>query len=126
MSEDNPTVSSDGSKSWWIKDKLHREDGPACECADGSKYWYINDLLHREDGPAIEWADGTEYWFINGERHREDGPAIEYPNGEKSWYLNGTELTEDLFNKVTKGPVKELPLYLGLGFDDFISERLKS
>jgi len=39
---------------------LHREDGPAIEWADGSKEWWINEKLHREDGPAIEWADGTK------------------------------------------------------------------
>ena len=32
----------------------------------GTKSWYLNDKLHREDGPAIEWADGTKYWYLNG------------------------------------------------------------
>jgi len=93
---------ADGTKYWFLHGKYHREDGPACEYSEGTKYWYINDLLHREDGPALEWVDGT-----------------------KEWYLNGSRLTEDLFNKVTKGPVKDLPLYLGQGFDEYISERLK-
>lgn len=26
------------------KDKLHREDGPACEFADGTKVWYYNGI----------------------------------------------------------------------------------
>jgi len=103
MNENNPTVDS-----------------------DGTKYWCINDKFHREDGPAVEYYDGTKYWFLNGKYHREDGPAIEWADGTKFWYINGNELTEDLFNKLTKGPVKELPLYLGMGFDDYISERLKS
>jgi hypothetical protein len=57
--------------------------------------------------------------------HRTDGPAIEYADGDKSWYLNGKGLSEDLFLKLTKEPVKNLPLYLGMGFDLFISERIK-
>jgi hypothetical protein len=93
--------------------------------------WYNKKgQLHRTDGPAIEWAsgyaDGYKAWYLNGVRHRTDGPAIEYTNGSKSWYLNGTELTEDLFLKLTRGPVKSLPLYLGMGFDLYISERLKT
>jgi hypothetical protein len=33
---------------------------------DGSKDWYLNDKLHREDGPAVEYADGTKFWYLNG------------------------------------------------------------
>jgi len=47
------------------KGKLHREDGPAIECANGSKAWYINDKLHREDGPAVESANGDKWWYLN-------------------------------------------------------------
>jgi hypothetical protein len=93
---------------------------------NGNKYWYQNEVLHRTDGPAIEYSDGTKYWYQNGKRHRTDGPAVEWPNGTKYWYLHGTELSEKLFLKMTQGPVEELPLYLGLGFDDYISERLKT
>jgi hypothetical protein len=64
-------------------------------CADGSKGWYLNDKLHREDGPAIEWADGYKSWYLNGKRHREDGPAVEYHTGGKEWYLNGKHMTEE-------------------------------
>ncbi len=35
---------------------------------DGTKRWYLNDKLHREDGPAIEYASGTKYWYLNGEQ----------------------------------------------------------
>ena len=42
---------------------------------DGSKSWYLNNKIHREDGPAIEWPDGTKFWCLNGklltqEEHR--------------------------------------------------------
>ena len=33
---------------------------------DGSKSWYLNNKIHREDGPAIEWPDGTKFWCLNG------------------------------------------------------------
>jgi hypothetical protein len=64
---------------------------------NGSKSWYINRKLHREDGPAIEDIDGSKSWFINGKLHREDGPAIEYANGYKAWYINDEKLTESEF-----------------------------
>ena len=67
---------------------------PVCKVyADGSKAWYINDKLHREDGPAVDCANGTKYWYLNGKRHREDGPAFEYANGDKEWYLNDKPYT---------------------------------
>ena len=86
---DGLNIRADGSKEWWLNDKLHREDGPAIEGADGSKFWYLNGKLHREDGPAIEKADGSKGWYLNGKRHRIDGPAIEGADGSKFWYLNG-------------------------------------
>jgi len=73
---------------------------------EGTRCWYLNDRLHREDGPAVEWA-GTKVWYINGKRHREDGPAVEWADGYKSWYLNGEYLTEEEWKKKVS-PVKEL------------------
>ena len=88
---------------------LHREDGPAYECAGGAKVWNLNGKCHREDGPAIECASGSKVWYLNGKYHREDGPAIEYDNGNKWWYINGKELTEEEFN-ARMNPVTELTL----------------
>ena len=34
--------------------------------SNGTKYWYLNDRLHREDGPAVERANGYKYWYLNG------------------------------------------------------------
>lgn len=61
---------------------------------------YKNELgkLHREDGPAIECANGDIYWYLNNKLHREDGPTIEYVSGHKEWYLNGKQITEQEFN----------------------------
>ena len=82
------TVKSNGTITYKLNNKLHREDGPAIEYLNGDKEWWINGNLHREDGPAIEWYDGDEFWYKNGKSHREDGPAIEYLNGIKEWWLN--------------------------------------
>ena len=69
--------------------------------ADGTKEWYLNDKLHREDGPAIEFANGSKFWYLNGKYHREDGPAIEFANGDKSWYLNGDYVTKEEHKRMT-------------------------
>ena len=100
-------VYANGDKFWYLNDKLHREDGPAFECANGYKSWYLNGNLHREDGPAVEYTDGSKSWYLNGELHREDGPAIEYEDGYNAWYLNGEFMTESEHAAATK-PVKEL------------------
>ena len=41
----------------------------------GTKSYYVNNKLHREDGPAIEWDNGDKYWYKNGLLHRENNPA---------------------------------------------------
>ena len=74
--------------------------------SDGSKSWYLNGKRHREDGPALEWADGTKYWFLNDKYHREDGPAVEYANGDKFWYLDDIPMTEQEHQQRTN-PAKE-------------------
>ncbi len=60
----------DKDKVWYLpsmgRDYYHRLDGPAVEYRDGTKYWYVDDKLHRLDGPALEFADGSESWYING------------------------------------------------------------
>ena len=55
----------------------------------GTKSYFVNNVLHRENGPAVEYEDRYKAWYKNGLRHRQDGPAIEYPSGAKRWYLNG-------------------------------------
>lgn len=57
---------------------------------DGTKVWYLGDKIHRDDGPAVEMADGTRYWYRNGVIHRDNGPAVEYsPNGVVEFWVNG-------------------------------------
>ncbi len=67
---------------------------------DGTKCWFLNDKLHREDGPAVEYPNGRKCWYLNDKRHREDGPAVEWPNGEKDWYLKGNKVSwREVFKK---------------------------
>ena len=34
--------------------------------------WYLKGKLHREDGPAVEYNDGYKEWFIDGEQLTEE------------------------------------------------------
>ena len=118
MIEYTVKVYPNGTKYWFLHDKLHREDGPAMEWANGDKYWYLNDELHREDGPAREYASGYKSWYLNGKLHREDGPAVEWPNnGTKYWYLNDKEVTKEehkrMTSKVVEMTMEEISKALG-------------
>ena len=47
------------------------------EWPDGTKYWYkVRKLhrgeLHREDGPAVECADGRKEYWLNGKEYKEE------------------------------------------------------
>jgi len=72
MIEYTVKVYPSGSKEWRLNNKLHREDGPAIECANGYKSWYRNGELHCEDGPAIVDIEGTKFWFLHGIRLDEE------------------------------------------------------
>ena len=99
-----------GNKYWYKNDKLHREDGPACEYANGGKSWYKNGELHREDGPAREYANGNKVWYKNGKWHREDGPAIERDNGTYfEYWLDGKQLNFPNDTRLTK---EQMELYI--------------
>ena len=98
----NPIVNEYGDKEWYRNGQLHREDGPAVECANGDKVWWLNGQVHREDGPAIEYADGDKAWWLNDQLHREDGPAVEYADGDKEWYQNGQRLSEKEIEEMKK------------------------
>ena len=71
---------------------------PTCKIyPNGTKIWYLKEEIHREDGPAIEWPDGSKEWWLNNTVHREDGPAIEHVNGTKAWILNGISYTKQSY-----------------------------
>jgi hypothetical protein len=45
---------------------LHREnDLPARIYENGTKSWWINGKRHRENGPAVIDAYGQMWWFLN-------------------------------------------------------------
>ena len=31
--------------------------------SDGTKSWYLNGKRHREDGHAVEFSNGTKWWY---------------------------------------------------------------
>ncbi len=59
-------VRADGTREWYRRGRLHREDGPAIELSDGSKGWAEDGVWHRVGGPAVELADGTTQSYIRG------------------------------------------------------------
>ena len=68
------------------------KEQPECKVDEwGIKTWHLRGKWHREDGPAIEYPDGTKHWYLHGKTHREDGPAYEQPDGYKEWYLHGEQ-----------------------------------
>ena len=50
----------DGDKSWHLKGKLHREDGPAIEYSNGDKRWYLNDVRYTEESFKKKTAKTVE------------------------------------------------------------------
>jgi hypothetical protein len=69
MDQTYTTTEDNGhTQKWWLKDQLHREDGPAVERSNGDKYWYLNGKRHRVGGPAIIEAHGNVEWWVNGRR----------------------------------------------------------
>jgi len=65
---------------------------------NGSKYWYLNDKLHREDGPAIEYNDGDKYWYLKGKLLTEaEHKAATSPLKEVT--CNGTLVTTNTGNQ---------------------------
>ena len=75
------------STCYYLNDKRHRLDGPACEWFNGRKEWWQNGKRHRIGGPAIE-ENGDKWWYQNDLLHRIDGPAIECSGGYKEWLLS--------------------------------------
>jgi len=90
---------------------------PTCKIRpDGTKEWYLNDKLHREDGPAVLHVNGDKAWWLNGKCHREDGPAIEYTSGYKAWWLNDKLYSEpDFYRELYKlGKITKEELFIKL------------
>jgi len=54
-------VYDDGAKDWWLNGKLHREDGPAIECANGYKQWRLNGIQYTEQRFNAKMKPVKEY-----------------------------------------------------------------
>jgi len=116
-------------KTWKIKNKKYREDGPAYiigisnDNPNGTNHeYYMNDELHRDDGPAFikgiskNNPNGTYHaYFRNDQRHRYDGPARiegisnDNPNGTRHEYYMNDELHRDDGPAIIRGISKDNP-----------------
>ena len=59
----------------------------------GTKSWFLNDVLHREDGPAIEYYNGDKYWYLNGEHltEAEFNKRFQKPCSDKVVEIDGVK-----------------------------------
>lgn len=54
----------------------------------GMKRWFLRDKLHREDGPAIIYPGGRKDYYFYGIHSRvDDGPVIENYNNEPGYHI---------------------------------------
>ena len=87
--------------------ELHRDgDLPAIERANGTKKWYIDDKLHRENGAAIEWSDGYKKWYIDDYNYTEEVYDFIMRRRRKiyfKYYLNWTDNMLDPYTERGKG-----------------------
>lgn len=62
-------IDEDGCECYYVDDILHNNSDPAhiSYGYNGSKRWYKKGHLHREDGPAIEYNTGQKSWWYNGQ-----------------------------------------------------------
>ena len=107
-------IDDDGTKRWWLDDKLHRLDGPAVVHSNGTIAWCANGACHRLDGPAIVRINGDKEWYKNGMLHRTDGPALVYRT-YKEYHLYDTCYKKDIYDYL----VSNLPLLYWNQFKNF-------
>lgn len=89
-------------ESYFVDNKLHREDGPASieRRPNGTviEQWFRDGKLHRDNGPAsnVRYAGGSavEEWYRDDRLHREDGPAVITHRADgtvtEEWFHNGS------------------------------------
>lgn len=107
-------IYEDGSKSWYINGKYHRNDKdengralPTFIYGNGEVIYHKNGLRHREDRgddgyllPAYKDNISTR-WYHNGELHRvelgPDGKALPavISKGDNAWYYENRSYTQD-------------------------------
>lgn len=71
----------ESEKIYYCDDKLYRSG--QVKYYNGDKYYYVNNKLHREDGPAIDCADGDQYYYLNDEIISQIAPSgVKYSEKE--------------------------------------------
>jgi hypothetical protein len=95
---------------------LHRQDGPAIIYKDGSLQWWVKDRLHCLDGPACI-NDDNKQWWVENRCHRVDGPAIIKSDGCHEWWVRGIKLNKNQVNIamsiISDMPIEDTMLYIG-------------
>lgn len=97
---------------WYVRGKLHREDGPAEVWPNMYSKWYRYGKLHRVGGPAVEWKHGPCQYYFNGKLHRLDGPAI-YHNlfmMADQYFVDGIEYSKGLEYLMAVEEFKQKPV----------------
>lgn len=72
MSEYKVKVYSDGRKYHLHNGKLDCEELPSVVWPDGTKIWYVDERVHRINGPAIVYFDGAVRWYLRGQEQPEE------------------------------------------------------
>jgi len=69
------------------------KEQPQCKVyPDGTKSWCLHGKLHREDGPAVEWPDGSkEWWFHDEVAHPETLVDLQLSRGTFCYYDEETD-----------------------------------
>ena len=98
---DGPAIVVKGNRAhiiFYIRGKIHRDNGPAGIYKNGDKLWYKMNNIHRDDGPAIIDGNGRKEWYFKHQAHRLDGPAV-IDGNKKEWWIEDFQLSEEEFNK---------------------------
>lgn len=65
-SDNIPAYIGSSNKIWYKGGLMCNASGPASIHTNGTKSYYIINTLHRTDGPAVEYHDGRKDFLIKG------------------------------------------------------------
>jgi uncharacterized protein len=99
-------------EKWFENNQLVKEIGYYSNGQKMYEDYYLDDKYHREDGPACQrWYENGqkkyEEYLLNGKYHKENGHAYQkwYENGQKEYeyyYLNNKKISEKEFVLYTR------------------------
>jgi hypothetical protein len=87
----------DDRVEWYLNGYLHY-----VEWHNGTKTYHLDGKMHREDGPAYDGIGGEKKWYKNGLLHRENGPAITTPDGLERYYLLGVQMKKEDYLQIVR------------------------